>query len=101
MCTTRLYPYGSTLAAVTYRGMRMEIVCRAGVLELSTVGGRADNSLAPRGLQRFEESRFPAPVFVVSGTFPRDAEIAGEWLNQHAASIFDSDSGRSAADILR
>jgi hypothetical protein len=95
------YKYGATLATRTYRGMAMEVVARDGVLELLTLGKRADNPLAPRGLQRFEPSEHPAPVFVLSGVFPEDAAMAAEWLDHHKGSIYERDAGRPVADILR
>lgn len=94
------YPEGATLAEVRYRGMSIEVMARAGSIELNTLGGRADNPCAPRGLQRFEPSRFPAPVFVLSGTFPVDVERAATWITAHKVAVFEADQGRPVADIL-
>lgn len=90
-----------SLAELTYESFRVMVASVDGSLKLMTIDNRSKDVLAPVGLRRYRESLFPAPVFVMSGNFAEDSEIAREWLELHKAHVRDADADRPQDQLIR
>jgi hypothetical protein len=81
------YPHGARLAELRRSDVVMRVSCKNSALTLQVIDYRDKTSSMISGWRPFREAHWPAPVFVVSGRFDEDSEIALEWLEQHAAHI--------------
>ena len=76
--------YPGTLAHRRIRGMSMLVETNGQELILYVIDHKDRN--APR---LFKQAKYPAPVFVLSGDWNMDAELAEEWLDERQNSIVD------------